>query len=243
MGHYRVYQLDPSDTSRPGFPSSADRTPRHYARLAPARMVSWGRSLGEHQLHRSFKARAMDLSSGNTPPAHPVAASYRVRLFRSNCERSDPNSPTSAKSACAAQPWPSSHGGIMRLSQAVLGDHPQQRNGPFGVPGRKPVATHITVCIAGSRLHITPPATLDSSAGVSSRWSCCRTASCVQRLRNIGHLSVGSERDRGMRLSAVGVKRITPGSTLAGVGGRPEMPRVAVKHRARHAYSGGGHSL
>jgi hypothetical protein len=32
------------------------------------------------------------------------------------------------------------------------GDHPQQRNGPFGVPGKKPVAAHRAVCIAGSAL-------------------------------------------------------------------------------------------
>ena len=125
--------------------------------------------LGQRRPRPRLTPTHMDFSSGNTPPAHPLAACYRVRLFRSNCERSDPNSPTSAKSACAAQPWPSSHGGFMRLSQAVSGDHPQQRNGPLGVPGRKPVANHITVCIAGSRLHTTPPVTSDNSACVSSR--------------------------------------------------------------------------
>src|SRR5690242_7983654 len=113
----------------------------------------------------------MDLSSGTTPPAHPLvgmlsapAVSEQLRTLRPNI--------TYPKSACAVQPRPSSHGRFMRLSQALSGDHPQQRNGPLGVPGRKPVATHITVCIAGSRLHITPPTTSDKSACVSSRWSC-----------------------------------------------------------------------
>ena len=107
----------------------------------------------------------------------------------------------------AAKRW---EDGPIEQAMPYSGDHPQQRNGPFEVPGRKPVASHITVCIAGSRLHITPPATSDSSACVSSRWSCCRAASCVPRLRNIGCLPLdGSQSWHGA--SAIGVTQITLG--------------------------------
>ena len=136
--------------------------------------------LGQRRPRPRLTPTHIDLSSDNTPPTHPLRREcYWVRLFPSNCERSGPTrAPTAGLSTIGAYRDPA--------PTTSSGDHPQQRNGPLGVPGRKPVATHITVCIAGSRLHITPPATSDNSACVSSRWSCCRAASCVPRFRNMG---------------------------------------------------------
>ena len=189
-GHYRITSSIGPTTSRPGFPSSADRTPRRCARLAHS--WNWSSQPGSKLADRLAGQFAEDVSIGverirtnrqrGQPDCDQVDAAQTRGEFRGVWVRRRRTSrrPMPNKSSTGRG---DDHQFRLRPVQAII---PSRETAHLGFRVRIESLSTSTCYYRRIRVHITPPATSACSMSVSSRRSSCGAASCERWNRSIG---------------------------------------------------------